>query len=65
MVDSFSQKEMLTLMMNKLDKIEDKLNQTHEQALATNGKVKLHTKIITGLGGGFIAMIGWIISIII
>jgi len=60
--NNFTQKEMLVHMMNKLDKIENKLNETHAQALVTNGKVKLHTKLITGLSGALIAFFGWMIS---
>ena len=52
-------------MMNKLDVIETKLNGTHEQAVATNGKVRLHTKLIIGLSGALISVAGWILSIVL
>jgi len=58
----FTQKEMLISMMSKLEVIENKLNQTHVQTLVTNGKVKLHTKLITGIGSVLIVIIGWIVS---
>ena len=62
MVTNFTQKEMLIRMMDKLEKIETKLNATHEQAVATNGKVKLHTKIIWTLGGIIGTIIIWIVT---
>lgn len=65
MSSGFSQKEMLVRIMDKLDRMDDKLNKTHEKAVETNGKVKLHTKLITGLGGALIVVVGWIISIIL
>jgi len=65
MVNNFTQKEMLVRVMNKLDKIEVRINETHELAKTTNGKVRLHTRIITGLGGSLIVIIGWIISILL
>jgi len=61
----FSQKEMLIRILDKLDQMELKLNETHEQALQTNGKVRLHTKLITWIGGVLVAIIGWIISIVL
>ena len=49
---------------NKILPITTKLNETHELASNTNGKVKLHTKLIFGLGGvlttSLIAIVGWI-----
>ncbi|RLG10947.1 hypothetical protein DRN69_08390 [Candidatus Pacearchaeota archaeon] len=65
MATNFTQKEMLIRMMDKLDKIEERMNETHELAKTTNGKVKLHTKLITGLGGAMVVIIGWIIAIIL
>lgn len=64
-MNGFSQKEMLIRIIDKLDKMDDKLNKTHEQAITTNGKVRLHTKLITGMGGALVAIVGWIISIIL
>ena len=65
MTNDFTQKEMMVIMMNKLDKIDEKLNETHEIAVKTNGKVKLHTKLIFGLGGIVSTIIAWIISKVI
>ena len=65
MTDNFSQKEMLLRMMNKLDSIESKLNETHEQACSTNGKVKLHTKLIIALAGGLVSLTGWLFSCVL
>ena len=61
MVNNFTQKEMLVRMMDKLDTIEIKLNDTHEQARVTNGKVRLHTKLIFGLAGALISAVSWFI----
>ncbi len=65
MANNFTQKEMMVRMMNKLERIEGRVNETHELAKTTNGKVRLHTKLITGLGGSLIVVIGWVISIIL
>jgi len=65
MSNGFTQKEMLIRIMNKLEVVDTKLNETHELAKITNGKVKLHTKLITGLGGSMVVIVGWIISIIL
>lgn len=56
----FTQKEMLIRIIDKLEKMEEKLSDTHEKACATNGKVKLHTKIIFGLMGALITICGWL-----
>ena len=60
--NNFTQKEMLIRMMDKLDIIEEKLNDTHELAKVTNGKVKLHTKMIYGICGVLVTLAGWFIS---
>ena len=65
MTDIFTQKEMLIRVINKLDLIEEKLNETHSQAIATNGKVKLHTKLIFAISGALITLGGWFISALI
>ena len=52
-------------IIDKLDKIGVRINETHELAKTTNGKVRLHTRIITGIGGSLIVIIGWIISIML
>ena len=64
-MNNFTQKEMLIRVMDKLENIEGKLNQTHELAKTTNGKVKLNSKLIFSLGGTLIAVIGWILSIVL
>ncbi len=72
MVNNFTQKEMLVRMMDKMDCFEKnvskkldeqtkKISTTHELAAITNGKVKLHTKIIWGLFGMMLVMGGWVI----
>lgn len=55
--EGFTQKEMLIRMMDKLENIESKLNQTHEQACTTNGKVRLHTKLIFLIIGAIITIV--------
>lgn len=63
---NFTNKEMLTRIMNKLDIIERKGYETHELAKITNGKVKLHTKMIWGIAGAGITIsltfVGWLIK---
>ena len=61
MSNGFTQKEMLKRVLDKLEKIEDKVNSTHEVAIATNGKVKLHTKALYILFTLSTAIIGWFI----
>jgi len=60
-MENFTQKEMLIRMMDKLEKIEDRMNETHELAKTTNGKVKLHTKMIYGICGVLVTLFGWFI----
>ncbi len=60
----FTQKEMTVMILNKITTIEKKINETHELAIQTNGKVKLHTKMIFGICGGIIALAGWFITAI-
>lgn len=68
----FTQKEMLIRIMDKMDAIEIKMDKkfgslhkrvyaTHDLALQTNGKVKLHTKLIFGLMGALITIGGWLV----
>ena len=64
MTKGFTNKEMLTRVMDKLDTIEIKVNETHELACATNGKVKLHTKALYGIYGVIISVVGWLIYLI-
>lgn len=63
------EKDMLNKIYNKITSIEEKLDKTYTLAKVTNGKVKLHTKLIfTIIGGGlgaFIAIVGWILNIIL
>lgn len=73
MVEGFTNKEMLVRIIEqvdcfekkvngKIDKLNSKISDTHDLALETNGKVKLHEKLIFALGGTLIGIIGWIIS---
>ena len=61
MKDVFTQKEMMIRMMDKLEDIDNKLGETHELAKSTNGKVKIHTKMIYGICGVLVTMVGWFI----
>ena len=65
----YSEKEMLSKIYKKLGRVEEKLNETYTLAKVTNGKVRLHTKLIftiIGAGlGAFIAITGWILNIIL
>jgi len=65
MSDGFTNKEMLVRILNKLDTMEDKLIDTHDLALKTNGKVKFHTKLIWGLWGLILTLTGWVVKNII
>ena len=66
MAEGFTNKEMLQRVLNKLDTIDVKLNNTYDMASRTNGKVKMHTKILWSLGGaGFaitVSLIGWLLK---
>lgn len=57
----FTQKEMLIRILDKLEKMEDKIQGTHELAVKTNGKVRIHTKLICALFGAITTIAGWII----
>lgn len=61
MVEGFTQKEMLIRILNKLEKMEEKMNETHILAKATNGKVQFHTKAIYVLCGAFLTLAGWFV----
>lgn len=61
--EGFTQKEMLVRILDKLEKMEEKMNHTHELASKTNGKVQLHTKAIYALGGALMTLAGWIVYI--
>ena len=74
MTEGFTQKEMLIRLMDKVDSFEKNINEkldsqtisinsTNTLASKTNGKVKLHTKLIMGIGGALIVIVGWIITI--
>ena len=63
MTENFTQKEVLVRVMNKLESIETKLNETNELAKTTNGKVRLHTKAIYGVCGIIVTLAGWILSV--
>jgi len=62
MDEGFTQKEMLIRILDKLEKIEAKAVSTHEMAKETNGKVKLHTKLIFALGGIIVSVVGFLLS---
>ena len=59
--EGFTQKEMLIRILDKLDKMECKIESTHAMACATNGKVKMNTKAIYTLAGGVLTLTGWFI----
>jgi len=59
--EGFTQKEMLIRIMDKLDNLERKIGETHEQATKTNGKVQLHTKVICAMIGAFVTLTGWVV----
>ena len=65
MTEGFTQKEMLIRILDKLEKMGDKVEETHALAMATNGKVYLHTKSIYALAGAFITLAGWFVYYLI
>ena len=60
-MEGFTQKEMLIRIIDKLEKVEKKLDETHGLAKATNGKVKMNSKSIYALAGVVITLAGWFI----
>jgi len=62
-MEGFTNKEMLERMYKKLEDLEHTIYDTHSMARATNGKVKLHTKLIMFLFGGIITLIGIILKL--
>ena len=62
MTQGFTNKEILTRILDKMESVETKVNATHELAVQTNGKVKMHTKIIFSLCGAILSITGWLIS---
>lgn len=65
MTNDFTQKEMTVIILNKITTIEKKINETHELAIQTNGKVRLHTKMIFGICGAIVILSGWFITAIL
>ena len=68
MTEGFTQKEMLIRILDKLEKMDEKIvkvnvkiEETHTLAAATNGKVRLNTKSIYALSGALITVTGWFI----
>ena len=66
--DGFTNKEMLVRILDKLDRFENKfekvdkqISETKELASKTNGKVKLHTKMISALVGSIVTLAGWML----
>ena len=59
--EGFTQKEMLIRIMGQLEGLEVKMNETHNLALSTNGKVKLHQKLIFCMGGAIVTFVGWFV----
>ena len=64
MAEQFTQKEMLIRILDKLDKLEEKIEETHILAAKTNGKIQMHTKSIYALGGVIITLVGWFIYLL-
>ena len=62
MTDNFTTKEILIRIMNKLDRLDEKVNDTHQQIRFINGRVKMHSKIILFMGGVIVTMVGWVVS---
>ena len=50
-------------LMDKLNSIDDRIAQVHEQACLTNGKVKIHTKLIWGAFGFTGMVLGIVIAL--
>jgi len=65
MAESFTNKEMLIRVMDKMDTLESKVDKLNEIVRTTNGKVKLHTKFIFFLFGAFLSLAGLVIKILI
>jgi len=65
MTNDFTQKEMIIMVLNKITAVEKKVNETHELAKLTNGKVRLHTKMIFGICGSIVILVGWFITAIL
>ncbi len=61
-MEGFSNKEMLIRILDKLDKMEDRVDNIHACTKQTNGRVKLHTRAIYGLAGFVVSLTGWFIS---
>jgi len=61
MTDGFSQKEMLVRILDQLEKLEEKVSETHACVRTTNGKVKTHSKLISALAGAILSFVGWFV----
>ena len=68
MTEGFTQKEMLIRILDKIEKMDEKIvkvnvkiEETHTLAAATNGKVRLNTKSIYALYGALVTVAGWFV----
>lgn len=65
MDENYTVKEMVTRLLNKIEKMDDKIDNIHTQTKMTNGTVTLHTKLIWGAYGfTFSILLSYIISLI-
>ena len=65
MRDEFTVKEIVKQIYDKQEKMDDKIDNIHAQTTATNGTVKLHTKLIWGSYGFTLALLLIGINIIV
>ena len=63
----FTNKEMLKILLVDVKELREQQNIIYTLAIQTNGKVKIHTKLISALAGaGFtvaLAFGGWILTL--
>jgi len=59
---------MLERILIRIDKIEEKVTDTHSEVTKINGKVRTNTKLIYttagAFGAAFLALVGWLIRIV-
>ena len=54
-------KEVVERIDGKLDSISERLIRVEDAQAFTNGKVKLNQKLIWGLAGTIVTLVGWLI----
>ena len=63
MEEGFTEKEILIRILDKIEKMEENVSETHALAISTNGKVRLHQKLIFTCFGALSTLTFWTLKV--